>query len=103
MRKTRNNPWNWGSTLTVIRLGIELSEYLREQTVMMTPFYLKVLIANVLLLIDRINDMDLDALKKFIEDKGNQRKKDLYDACIFQTKDAEKTKLLSDKIQRELD
>ena len=70
---------------------------------MMTPFYLKVLIANVLLLIDRINDMDLDALKKFIEDKGNQRKKDLYDACIFQTKDAEKTKLLSDKIQRELD
>ena len=47
--------------------------------------------------------MDLDALKKFIEDKGNQRKKDLYDACIFQTKDAEKTKLLSDKIQKELD
>ena len=47
--------------------------------------------------------MDLDALKKFIEDKGNGRKKDLYDACIFQTKDAEKTKLLGDKIQRELD
>ena len=47
--------------------------------------------------------MDLDALKKFIEDKGNQRKKDLYDACIFQTKDAEKTKILSDSIQRELD
>ena len=47
--------------------------------------------------------MDLDALKKFIEDKGNQRKKDLYDACIFQTLDAEKTKILSDKIQKELD
>ena len=47
--------------------------------------------------------MDLDALKKFIEDKGNQRKKDLYDACIFQTLDAEKTKVLSDKIQKELD
>lgn len=61
-------------------------------------------VANTILCIEaKLEGMDLDALKKFIEDKGNGRKKDLYDACIFQTKDAEKTKILADKIQRELD
>ena len=67
-------------------------------------FLFRSYVANTILRIEaKLEGMDLDALKKFIEDKGNGRKKDLYDACIFQTKDAEKTKLLSDKIQRELD
>lgn len=51
----------------------------------------------------KLLEKDLDQLKKFIEDKGNQRKKALYDACIFQTTDATRTKLLAGSLDRQLD
>lgn len=45
----------------------------------------------------------MDQLKKFIEDKGNQRKKDLYNTCIFQTTDATKTRVLADSLDAQLE
>ena len=51
----------------------------------------------------KLMELDLDQLKKFIEDKGNARKKDLYNTCIFQTTDATKTKVLADSLDVQLD
>ena len=67
------------------------------------------MLTNIILYLDwgavkaKLGGMDLDQLKKFIEEKGNARKKDLYDTCIFQTTDATHTKVLSDKLDHQLD
>lgn len=40
----------------------------------------------------------MEKLKNFVKDKGNSRKKGLYDICVFQTTDAANTKRLSQNL-----
>ena len=52
---------------------------------------------------NKLGSMSKEELTKYIEEKGNKRKKDLYDVCIFQTTDAMRTKILADSIERQFD
>ena len=62
---------------------------MREQGQVEDHFILNVLINIISCHLDwaavraKLLEMDLDELKKFIEDKGNLRKQDLYDTCIY--------------------
>lgn len=51
----------------------------------------------------KLLEMDMDQLKAFIQDKGNKRKKDLFDISVFQTRDAEGTGLLAQNLEAQVD
>ena len=51
----------------------------------------------------KLGEMDKEALMQFVKDKGNARKKDLFEVTKFQTADAEKTKKLVQHIEANID
>lgn len=51
----------------------------------------------------KLDSMDKDALMQFVKDKGNARKKDLFEVTKFQTGDAENTKKLAMEIEAQID
>ena len=51
----------------------------------------------------KLGEMDKEALMQFVKDKGNARKKDLFEVTKFQTADAEKTKKLVQHIEQNID
>ena len=51
----------------------------------------------------KLDSMSKEELQKYINEKGNRRKKDLYDVCIFQTTDAMRTKVLADSMERQFE
>jgi len=51
----------------------------------------------------KLGEMDKEALMQFVKDKGNARKKDLFEVTKFQTGDAENTKKLVQTIEAHID
>ena len=81
----------------------QMSSDMCEQGRAVAYFILNMLITIISCNLDnlvkaKLLNMDMDQLKQFIEAKGNQRKKDLYNTCVFQTRDATKTAILRDSI-----